>query len=813
MPENDDRIKQLLDKLDELLKKQEAFSREVDAISKEVQYLRYGQPEAQQETPPEAAPAPMPPPQPPPLPKQVWEQPAPPIPGTHLPPPPVRPPRSRSNVEKFIGENLIATIGIAILVIGVAIGAKYAIDHDLISPLTRIVLGYAAGLALFGFAVRLKVKYPNFSAVLLSGAMAILYFITFAAYSFYDLIPQTLTFGLMAFFTVFTALAALNYNKQVIVLIGLVGAYGVPFLLSDGSGNYAFLFTYMAIVNAGILVIAFRKNWKVAFYSAFGLTWLIFLSWFNLEYEAARHFTLAMTFAAVFFIEFYLTFLGYKLLQKEQFNFGDIASLLLNSFVFYGMGYAILSGQKQGEELLGLFTLANAVVHFIVSAVIYRGKLADRNLFYLVSGLVLVFLTLTFPVQLDGNWVTLIWAAEAALLFWIGRSRKVPVYEKMSYPLMFLAFFSLVQDWMTFYPQYQYQPDIEVAAKAITPFWNVQFLTGLLVAGAFFFIRWQDSPSSFSLQRAGKIGRIEESDRIQSDSSVPQFLDSSKPDWLRSIMQIAIPTMLLLTLYFTGQVEVTAWFDRLYWGSAVMSPPDAYDYSYPIYNNDFLQYKIVWMLNYTMGFLAILSFVNLGWIRSRILAAANLVVNLLTILSFLVGGLYALSLLRESYLTPSQSEYFSAGSWNLYIRYASLAFLAGLLFATWRYIRDRELIGVQLRIPFELLLHLAVLWVASSEWIHWMDIADPGQSYKLGLSILWGVYALLLIVLGIWRRKGYLRISAIALFGVTLLKLFLYDIAHLSTIGKTIIFVSLGVLLLVISFLYNKYKNTIFDEA
>ncbi|HMQ61169.1 MAG TPA: DUF2339 domain-containing protein [Flavilitoribacter sp.] len=793
MPENDDRIKQLLDKLDELLKKQEAFSREVDAISKEVQYLRYGQPEAQQgPTPEPVKPAEPAVPKPPPLPKQVWEQPAPPKPETHLPPPPpVRPPRSRSNIEKFIGENLIATIGIAILVIGVAIGAKYAIDHDLISPLTRIVLGYAAGLALFGFAVRLKAKYPNFSAVLLSGAMAILYFITFAAHGFYDLIPQPLTFGLMAFFTVFTALAALNYNKQVIVLIGLVGAYGVPFLLSDGSGNYAFLFAYMAIVNAGILVIAFRKNWKVAFYAAFGLTWLIFLSWFNLEYDAAKHFTLAMTFAAVFFIEFYLTFLGYKLLQKEQFNFGDIASLLLNSFVFYGMGYAILSGQKQGAELLGLFTLANAIVHFIVSAVIYRGKLADRNLFYLVSGLVLVFLTLTFPVQLDGNWVTLIWAAEAALLFWIGRSRNVPVYEKMSYPLMFLAFFSLVQDWMTFYPQFQYQTE-EVVMKSVRPFWNVQFLTGILVAVSFFFIRWEDS-------------KMRGSEDTRMAFSNPQILKSS--------MRIALATMLLLTLYFTGQVEINAWFDGLYWGSAVMSPPDAYDYSYPVYNNDFLQYKVIWMLNYTMGFLTILSFLNLGWLRSRILAAVNLVVSALTILSFLVGGLYALSLLRESYLTPSQSEYFSAGSWNLYIRYVSLAFLAGLLFATGRYIRNRTLINANLKVPFEIVLHLTLLWVASSEWIHWMDIADPGQSYKLGLSILWGIYSLLLIVLGIWRRKGYLRITAIALFGITLLKLFLYDIAHLSTIGKTIIFVSLGVLLLVISFLYNKYKNTIFDEA
>jgi uncharacterized membrane protein len=81
--------------------------------------------------------------------------------------------------------------------------------------------------------------------------------------------------------------------------------------------------------------------------------------------------------------------------------------------------------------------------------------------------------------------------------------------------------------------------------------------------------------------------------------------------------------------------------------------------------------------------------------------------------------------------------------------------------------------------------------------------------YRLGLSILWGVYALLLVVIGIWKNKKQLRIEAIALFAITLLKLFFYDMSRLGTIRKTIVFLSLGVLLLVISFLYNKFRNII----
>ena len=187
--------------------------------------------------------------------------------------------RHSFEIEKFIGENLINKIGILITIIGVGIGAKYAIDHQLISPLTRILLGYLVGVILFGFALRLKKKYGSFSAVLMSGSMAITYFITYAAYTFFALMPQYMAFGLMVLITVFTVYAAIKYDQQVIAHIGMVGAYGVPFLLSDGSGNILVLFTYMSIINLGIMVLAFQKYWKPLYYVSFALSWIIYLTW------------------------------------------------------------------------------------------------------------------------------------------------------------------------------------------------------------------------------------------------------------------------------------------------------------------------------------------------------------------------------------------------------------------------------------------------------------------------------------------------------------------------------------------------------
>jgi uncharacterized membrane protein len=107
-----------------------------------------------------------------------------------------------------------------------------------------------------------------------------------------------------------------------------------------------------------------------------------------------------------------------------------------------------------------------------------------------------------------------------------------------------------------------------------------------------------------------------------------------------------------------------------------------------------------------------------------------------------------------------------------------------------------------------------IFWIIlSSELLNILDFVGYKDSYKLALSLFWGAYSLILIALGILWRKAHLRIGAIALFALTLAKLFLYDLTSLSTIAKTIVFVSLGIMLLIISFLYNKYKNLLFHEG
>lgn len=686
-----------------------------------------------------------------------------------------------SDLEKFIGENLISKIGILITIVGVGIGAKYSIENELVSPLTRIISGYLMGLGLLGFGIKLKETYTNYSAVLVSGSIAILYFITFAGYSFYGLFPQLFAFGLMVILTIFTVVAAIHYNKSIIAHIGLIGAYAVPFLLSTGSGNVSTLFSYMVIINVGILLIAFKKYWEKLYYTASGLTWLIYTTWFFQDFRAAENFGTAMIFAIIFFVIFYAIFLAYKIKQSDKIEITDTVLILFNAFVFYGFGYYILESHPTGQQLLGVFTLGNALIHFVVSFFIYQKKLGSKNLLYLLSGLVLVFITAAIPVQLDGNWVTILWAAEAAVLFWVARTRAIPIYEKISYPIMFLAFCSLLEDWNLAYPHY-----IQASAELVTPLLNVHFLSSLLFIGAFGFINYINQNKNFKSPFEKDIGVIQ-------------------------LINYAISAISIFVIYSAFKNEISLYWNQLSAMSELNLDSDSSSYRKHIRNNNLKLFKNIWIINYSILFAILLSSFNLLKLKNRQLGKLNLILKAIALLAFLGPGLLILSNLRENYLNQTQAEYYSISQFNLWIRYLSFIFVGVLLFTFYKF-RQKMFFGKIFKMGFDFILFGSILWIASSELIHWMDIRSSAKSYKIELSIFWGVYSLILVILGIWKRKKHLRVGGITLFGMTLFKLLMYDLAHLDTISKTIVLVSLGVLLLIISFLYNKYTLKISAE-
>jgi hypothetical protein len=415
---------------------------------------------------------------------------------------------------------------------------------------------------------------------------------------------------------------------------------------------------------------------------------------------------------------------------------------------------------------------------------VYKQQSQFKDVFYFLAGMVLVFLTLAVPVQLEGNWVTMVWAFEAALLFWIGRTKNFPIYEKLSYPLIVLAFGSLVHDWDNAYHNLYYYT-YDQSTPHLDFFLNIYFLTTVLVTAAFGFILWLSRRTEF-----------------------PSPLKSNLI--AERIFSWGLPLLLLFTLY-TGifrEIE-TFWYQE--YALSKVSVRSEYNDVYDQFDEDILRFQRVWFINFSAIFALVLSIIQIRIVKDRNLMILCLGINALVILSFLTGGLFELASLRSSFLTDASNKYYIRDISNVLIRYAGLFLVIPLMIINYRFMRD-PLFTATMRQGERVLFHVAVLVLLSSELVHWLDMARIENSFKLALSILWGAYALFLIIFGLMKELKYIRVTAIVLFAVTLIKLFAYDMADMSTIAKTIVMMILGVLLLTASFLYNKFKRSTGNE-
>ncbi|HEU4471851.1 MAG TPA: DUF2339 domain-containing protein, partial [Flavisolibacter sp.] len=190
------------------------------------------------------------------------------------------------SLENFIGLRLIHFIGIIVLVVGLSIGVKYAIDRNLISEGLRIGLAYGAGAILYGLSLRLRNKYVLFSAILFSGGMASVYFTTYAAHVYYSIFSFAFAFILMVLLTVYTVYEAMRYSRQEIALLGLVGAYGIPFLISANSDRPELFFIYISLINLGVAFLFIKRSWRQVNWAAQLLTWVLFIGWASMGQTA-----------------------------------------------------------------------------------------------------------------------------------------------------------------------------------------------------------------------------------------------------------------------------------------------------------------------------------------------------------------------------------------------------------------------------------------------------------------------------------------------------------------------------------------------
>lgn len=343
--------------------------------------------------------------------------------------------------ENFIGLKLIHFIGIIVLIIGLTIGVKYAIDINLVSPGVRILSAYITGTGLFFISLKLRRKYEMFSMILFSGAMVSVYFTTYAAFEYYGLLPRWMAFVLMLLITVFTVYTSIKYNRKEIAMLGLVGAYGIPFFVGRNSGDIASLFSYIFLINAGVLFISFRKYWVSLTYLAFFTTWIIFFSSLIVR-QGKGYFSVEMLFAFIFFSLFLVNCLVFKFMKRQGLSISDTFIVIVNTGLLY-FSLAILY-KEDSEAYMENITLLFGII-YLLAAIIFRIYLPVQKHFSnaLFSVSLTAFVTY-IPMKYEGLTVTIIWVVMAILYFITGMFYRIKSFRIASILLFAATLFKLL---------------------------------------------------------------------------------------------------------------------------------------------------------------------------------------------------------------------------------------------------------------------------------------------------------------------------------------------------------------------------------
>ncbi len=692
------------------------------------------------------------------------------------------------DLEKFIGENLINKIGILILVLGIGYFVSYSIDKGWIPTPARVGIGILAGALVLGVAHKLRNLYAAFSSVFVAGAIAIFYFTIAIAFHEYKLFGQEVAFAIMVLITGFASLITVSYNRLELGILTLIGGFAVPFMISTGSGNYLVLFTYILILDTGILAIAYNKKWHAVNVLAFVFSWILFMGWYNSDqFAIPHHYIGGFAFAFAFYLLFTAINIINNLKNKGEVTKTQMALLTANTFVFYGIGIWILSDFH--PEFKGLFTTLIGIFNLVYAWFLYKKFGIDKNTIYLLIGLTLTFITLAIPIQFAGHYITLFWAGEAVLLLWLSQKSNTTSYKFGAIIVHLLMFVSLLLDWNNFYA------GDSILQIAINPI----FITGIVAIACCFSVYYLLKNETENLFKFG--------------------ITFNPTNYRKLVFIVGV-----VLAFFVGILEVAY---------------QAADY----FPNS--QAMVAIPVVYHLLFSAILCHFLLK-------KATDFSVQVTTILS--VANILMFTFLFSKLAFDEHFKYIFSGindniAFCLHYIMLSLTIYFGYLL--YKMNRENEISKFFKKPIFIWIASFLIIYIASTElMLHGLILnnspislqeilkVNPAISkdkyailseksfmaelridnmretiLKTSFPILWGILAFVFLIFGVRKPSKTMRIIALTLLGLTILKLFAYDISNVSETGKIIAFILLGVLILIISFVYQKLKVLVTDDV
>ena len=166
--------------------------------------------------------------------------------------------------ERLVGVKLFSAIAGIALVFAAIFFLRYSIDAGWLQPPVRVVIGIIVAIGLLVACDRKAArKYPLLANAMDAAAIAILFATFFAAHSLWHLIPGTMAFGLLALVTLTAVLLSIRHDSLFIAVLGLLGGFATPILLSTGANQPVPLFTYLLLLNVGLAWVAYKRGWTI----------------------------------------------------------------------------------------------------------------------------------------------------------------------------------------------------------------------------------------------------------------------------------------------------------------------------------------------------------------------------------------------------------------------------------------------------------------------------------------------------------------------------------------------------------------------
>ncbi|MDE4917892.1 putative membrane protein [Cupriavidus metallidurans] len=381
----------------------------------------------------------------------------------------------REALDWLLGGNSVARVGILILFFGVAFLLKYAADNSILPVefrLAGVCLG-AVGLLALGW--RLRTRRPGYALAVQGAGVGVLYLTVFAAARLYDLLPAGAAFALMVLVCGLAAGLAILQNASVLAVTGSAGGFLAPVLISTGGGSHVMLFSYYALLNAGIFVIAWFRAWRVLNLLGFVFTFGIATLWGVLSYKPAL-----LSTTEPFLILFFLLYTGIALLYAlrrsvQLTGYVDGTLIFGTPLAVAGLQAALMRGTPFG---MAWSAVVMAAFYFALAAGLLRHRQRLGLLFDALLALGVIFATLAIPLGFDGRTTCAVWALEGAGVVWIAmrQQRRLPLWCGLL--LQFAAGFAFLAGALG---------DTEPGAW---PVFNARYIGTMLLALAGFFSAW-----------------------------------------------------------------------------------------------------------------------------------------------------------------------------------------------------------------------------------------------------------------------------------------------------------------------------------